>query len=86
MEDNRAFDVIAAIRHGELGNNPFATIMVTLRMPDGDLVKKNHRKRRRRPGVEAAFDERFDKTNQFARGRTPAIRGHHRLHRATKAR
>lgn len=40
MEDNRAFDVIAAIRHGELGNNPFVTIMVTLRMPDGDLVKK----------------------------------------------
>jgi len=40
MEDNRAFDIITAIRHGELGTNPFVTIMVTLQMPDGDLVKK----------------------------------------------
>ena len=40
MEDNRAFDIITAIRHCELRANLFVTIMLTLQMPDGDLGKK----------------------------------------------
>lgn len=40
MEGDRAFEVISDIRHGELGKNPFVTIMVTLQAPDGDLVQK----------------------------------------------
>ena len=40
MEDDAGFDIISRIRRSELGTNPFITIMVTIRSPDGDIVQK----------------------------------------------
>ena len=40
MGDGKAPDLVARIRRGELGHNPFVTIIVTLREPDRELVEK----------------------------------------------
>ena len=40
MEEQKAFDIIRDIRHGNLGENPFLTIMVTLREPNANIVKR----------------------------------------------